>query len=171
MNCHVRGPFGKTASPESEQALLSSRVQNEREMRLMDNAGRSLPASAPGVPAVAPRRQIYTGSERCNDGNGCREALKPAAFETVGITSSESSAKSSRSICYLDASVKCSMLLLDGVRPFGPAMITWQSPGFAMRGHRAARPSAIVGRQWTAHMPSVCQLPDSHRLSAPRLTH
>lgn len=83
----------QTASPESEQALLSSWVRNEREVRLMDNAGCSPPASTPGVLAVAPRRQICAGSERCNDGNGRREALKPAAFETVGIGSSESSAK------------------------------------------------------------------------------
>lgn len=83
----------QTASPESQQPLLSSWVQNEREVPLMDNAGHSPPASAPGVPAVAPRRQICAGSERCNNGNGCRDALKPAAFETVGITSSESSAK------------------------------------------------------------------------------
>lgn len=59
----------------------------------MDNAGRSLPASAPGVQAGALRRQICTGSERRNNGDGCGEALKPAAFETVGSGCSESWAK------------------------------------------------------------------------------
>lgn len=51
----------------------------------MDNAGCSASANVPGVPAVAPRRQICAGSERCNEFDGSREALNPAAFEKVEI--------------------------------------------------------------------------------------